>query len=158
MRLVEKIKETGKKKVAVIAVATTLAVTTIGGGAYAYKDEWTAKIQQGVSMLADHVFGGAITTAVTQHGDAKENELKGVANNLISGLTKELKEFKDAEIKRGKDAIDAKYNADVDRITAEANKAKEAEKREQKAKTDTAIQGAKSDMDAVIESYLNQIK
>lgn len=156
--MIKKIKETGKKKVAVVAIATTLVAGSIGGGAYAYKDEWTAKIQQGVSMLADHVFGGAITTAVKQHGDAKEQELKGAANNLISGLTKELQDFKNAEIQRGKDAINAKYQADVNRITAEANKAKEAEKREQKAKTDETVQNAKNDMDAVIESYLNQIK
>jgi hypothetical protein len=146
------------KKVIGVALAGIITLGSIGGGAYAYKDEWTAKIQEGVSQLANHVFGGAIQTAVDEHGETKEGQLKGEANKLINGVMNDLKAFKQSEIDRGKAELDAKYNSDVDKITRVANNAKEAEKAEQRAKTNTAVSEAKSEMDAVIEEYLSQIK
>jgi hypothetical protein len=146
------------KKAATVIVAGTVVVGSLGGGAYAYKDEWTAKIQSGVSQLADYIFKGDIQTAVKTYGDEKENKLKADANSLITSVMNELKQFKQDEINRGKAELDAKYNSDVKKITNVANQAKNNEKAEQKAKTDQAVSNAKNDMDAVIEEYLNKIK
>jgi hypothetical protein len=146
------------KKAATVIVAGTVVVGSLGGGAYAYKDEWTAKIQSGVSQLADYIFKGDIQTAVKTYGDEKESKLKADANSLITSVMNELKQFKQDEINRGKAELDAKYNSDVKKITNVANQAKNNEKAEQKAKTDQAVSNAKNDMDAVIEEYLNKIK
>jgi hypothetical protein len=149
---------TGKKKAAAGIVAGVMALSAVGGGAYAYKDEWTAKIQEGVSQLANHVFGGAIQAEVDSHGETKEGQLRNEANSLIGAVTKELQSYKQSEIDRGKAELDAKYNNDVDKINRVANQAKENEKAEQREKTNQAVNSAKSEMDAVIEEYLNQIK
>jgi hypothetical protein len=149
---------TGKKKAVAGITAGVIALSTLGGGAYAYKDEWTAKIQEGVSQAANAVFGGAINEAVDTHGETKEGQLRSEANSLINSILNDLKAFKQAEIDRGKAELDAKYNHDVNTITRVANQAKESEKAEQRAKTDQAVNGAKSEMDAVIEEYLNQIQ
>jgi hypothetical protein len=147
----------GKKKIVAIAATGVIAMGALGGGAYAYQDAWTAQIQKGAEAVAGYVFKGEIEAAVTSHGDVKEKELKGWANQMISGIVSELNEFKKEEINRGKKAIDDKVSYDKKRIESEVNKAINTEKNEQKASTNETVQNAKNDLDAVVESYLDQI-
>jgi hypothetical protein len=151
------IKKVGRKKIATVAIAGAVVMGSFGGGAYAYKDAWTAKIQKGVSELATYVFKDDIQSAVKAYGDTKEAQLRQVANATINAITAELRSFKDEEIKRGKDQLDSKYNGDVTKIKEVAEQAKNSEKAKQTNKTNGAITEASNEMDAVVEEYLSQI-
>jgi len=147
----------GKKKVAVIALSGAVVMGSIGGSAYAYKDEWTPAIQRGVSMLAGYIFKSDIETAIKAHGDTLEGALRKEIQSMIASTNKKLQDFKNAEIDRGKKSLDDKYTADKNQAQTVLNEAVEAEKNKQKAKNDAAINESAAEMDAIIESELDKI-
>lgn len=151
------IKTAAKKKVVAGVIAGSVVLSSLGGTAFAYKDEWTAKINQGVAALAGYVFKDDIQKEVKAHGDAQEAGLKAWANDLISSMTKTFDEYKKSEIQRGKASIDEKVAQDKEQLQRAANNAVNAEKAKQQGKTTEAINKEKADLDGAIDGYLKQI-
>jgi ABC-type phosphate transport system auxiliary subunit len=147
----------GKKKFVAVAAAGIIGFGALGGGAFAYKDAWTAKIQQGMTAAATYVFKDDIEKSVKAHGDAQENNLKKWANEYVTTIISTLNEFKQNEIKRGKDEINLKVEQEKYNLKSTADRALQDEKNKQTGKTDATINQAKEELDAVVEEFLNQI-
>ena len=151
-----KLKEVSKKKVATVTLAGALVVGSVSGGAYAYKDAWTAKIDQGVQLLAKQAFP-SIATAVNDYGVTKESQFRGFVTTLITSTQSKIEAFKVAEIKRAKeeiDAHDADNRAKLDKAASDAvQKAKDA----QTAKTNENIAKETGDLDKIVEDTLGQL-
>lgn len=148
----------GKKKVVAIVGAGIIGMSALGGSVFAYQDAWTAKIQQGVQYLADNIiFKGDIENAVKAEGDKTSQQLNTDGKGLISQIYNDFLKFKQDEINRGVKAVDDEYNTDKTNITSVAINAEQTQKDAQTAKTNTDIQNAKAQLDAVVESYLKQI-
>jgi hypothetical protein len=152
------LKEKMNKKVVAVTVAGTVVLGSLGGGAYAYKDEWTAKIQEGVSQLANYVYGGAIESAVTDEKNEQKTKTTNFGNKLISDFQALLKAHKQAEIERGTNAV--KKHAEDDRATLErvANNALDKEKKERETKTNQAVGEANAEIDAIVDNFLSQVQ
>lgn len=149
----------GKKvnKVAVVALAAVIGFGALGGGAYAYKDEWTAKIQRGVDVAANYIYGDDIENAINSHNQTLKADLTQFINSTIASVTQGLQTHKQGEIDRGKAQLDAKLAEDKRRITETINNAVVQEKQEQEALTNQQINTDSAEMDAIIEAELNKI-
>lgn len=147
----------GKKKIIAGVTAGALVLGTLGGGAYAYKDEWTAKIQQGVNVLAGVIYKDDIQKAVNTYNETLKGQLKGFINSTVGQAQQALKDHKDAEIARGKKALDDKLAEDQRRAKEAVDTAIANEKAEQEAKTDAQVQTDAGELDAIVETELNKI-
>lgn len=153
----KKIMEKTNKKVAVVALAGVLSFGALGGGAYAYKDAWTAKIQSGVSALAGYIYKDDITNAINAHNETLKGELKGFISSTVNSATKALQDHKKAEIKRGKKSLSDKLAEDKARAKEVVDNAVASEKTKQEAKTDTQVNTDAGELDAIVESELAKI-
>lgn len=153
------LKEMSKKKLAGGALAGMMVLSALGGGAYAYKDEFNAKIANGIRYLAVNVvFKGEIEKEVDSYGNIKEGELKTFGSNLVSAVYNDLVKYKAAEIKRGKETIDRELQENKEKVQAATDKAVADEKAKQKTKTDAEIQESSNDMNTIIETEVNKVK
>lgn len=154
----KKLAETNKKKIVVGISSGVLAASLFGGAAYAYKDEFTAKIQGIVHNLAVNViFKDEIEKKVANYGDQKENELKSYVGQIIDGIKKDLETFKQQEIQRGKFEIDREFDANKNSIRRAVNCVLEQEKQAQQRKTDAEVNKSKEDMNKAIKDALNDL-
>ena len=152
----KQLKEVSKKKVATVTLASALVVGSLSGGAYAYKDAWTAKVEQGVHILAGQIFP-SIGTAVTAHGNAKEAQFKTFVQQLIASTQAKIEAFKQSEINRAKAEIDAHDANNREKLEKAANNAVQKENNAQKAKTDAVIDKEEDDLDKVVDDTLDQL-
>lgn len=153
MKIMKKV----NKKVAVGITTGVIAVGSMTGGAYAYKEEFTPRIQKAVQYLVGVVFKDDIQNAVDQYGNVKEKELETFGNSLVGGLVKDLQKFKADEINRGKSAIDSELQANKNSITQVVNDEVEKQKNAQQVKTDGEVNESKEDMNNVIDSALDKV-
>lgn len=154
--MLKNIKKASKKRIATVALAGVIGVSSIGTATYAYKDEWTAKIGQGVSIIAGMVFP-SIQPAIASHGDAKETALKTWVNQIVSDTQAKMEAFKTAEINRGKAEIDAHDADNRTKIKNTVDSAVQTQKDAQKAKDDASIKKEQNDLDKVVDDALNQL-
>lgn len=145
------------KKIAGVVLAGALALGSIGGGAYAYKDEWTPMIHKGVDMLAGYIFKDDIQKEIDAHNEQLKGTLRGDIQRMIAGITQRLQAEKQAEINRGKNELTTKYEQDKARAEREVAQAVDNEVREQQAKTNAKVENEKGELDDIVEAELNKI-
>jgi hypothetical protein len=151
------IKQAGKKKVAVVALTSAVVLGSIGTGAYAYKDEWTAKINKGVDMLAGYIYKEDIQAAINTHNETKKNELRTFISQTINAVTSDLQAHKTAEINRGKAALDSKVAEDKARAKEAVDNAVSRNKQAQESKTNAQINTDKGELDTIVEQELAKV-
>lgn len=154
--MLKNIKKASKKRIATVAIAGVIGMSSLGTATYAYKDEWTAKIGQGVSVIAGMVFP-SIQPAIASHGDAKETALKTWVNQIVADTQAKMEAFKNAEIKRGKDEIDEHDAQNRAKIKDTVDNAVQSQKDAQKTKDDAGIKKEQDDLDKVVDDALNQL-
>jgi hypothetical protein len=138
-------------------LAGAIALGSIGGGVYAYQDEWTAKIYKGVDLLAGFIYKDDIEKEINSHNEGLKSQLRQDIQGFIAQVTSELQEHKQNEIDRGKKSLDQKYNGDKNKAQHDVNSALRQEKQEQKAKTDAKVETEKGELDAIVEAELSKI-
>lgn len=145
-----------KKLIAgIIAIIMVLGVST--GGAYAYKDEWTSKINEAVALLATTVYGSQIDNELNEHNEGLKGDLKQFISKVTVDATNELKDHRDKEIERGKKNLDKKLKNDKTQAQKAIKDALKHEKDKQEAKTDAKVETEKQELDAIVDDALENI-
>ena len=151
------LKEKMNKKVIAVMVTGAVVFGSIGGGAYAYKDEWTSKINRGVDALAGYIYKDDVQNAINTHNEGLKNDLRKFISDTIASASAKLNEHKQNEINRGKEALDNKLSEDKRRATEAVNNAVANEKAEQEAKTNAQVETDKAELDAIVDAELNKV-
>lgn len=151
------IKMAGKKRVAAFALAGAIGISSLGTATFAYKDAWTAKINQGIQLVAGQVFKEDIQAELVSYGNAKEAAFKNFLTALAAEATAKLTAYKNAEIARGKAEIDSHDANNRARITEATDNALNSAKNAQKAKDDAAISKEQGDLDKIVDDNLDTL-
>lgn len=144
----------GKKKVVATVAAAALGLTVVGGSAYAYKDEWNALIEKGVAKVASIVYNGDIEKEIDTYGNKREGDLRSWIGTKLAQVQADLESHKNDEIKRGKDEIEKKVQAEINGINKKFNDEAYKAKVEQVKKTDAEVNTEREDLDKAVEEEL----
>lgn len=145
------------KKTAGFVIAGTIAVSSLGGTAYAaYGNHWDAYITKGIDKLYMALF-----PEIKQKTEDKQNEIIGKISNDISQNMKSINEGlikrKGELIERNQKELDNYYNETVNKAEATANQVVKDGKDALDKKADEDLDQAKKNIDSRIQSELEKI-
>jgi hypothetical protein len=155
MKIVEKAKAMGKKKLIAIATVSALVLGGAQAGAV-YNGGWDNIIHRGVDHLFNIVF-----PEIAQKTNAKEAELKakvpGDTQSIANRIYSEVVAHKNYLIKRNEDALVSTYNSHKARIEAKANEEANAAKTNLTAEADEELAEGIANIEAAINAEFEKL-
>jgi hypothetical protein len=139
------IKQAGKKKLAVVTLASAVVLGSMGTGAYAFKDDLIALFDKAYTHLNPGVqkaitdkeaeLKGTIANEVRTEANARWSALSSFSQGVVARETAELEAYKTAYV----NSIKAKADSEQDRIEAKLDSAANATTEQSKADIKAAI-------------------